>query len=217
MKVINTAGSPIVKFRETEGIANIMKRPYTLKQRAADRDRTRQRIVEAAIELHQAKGLAATSVSDIAERAQVGKVTVYRHFPDDADLLAACSGQYFQRHPFPNPDDWQEISDASERLRHGLRETYAYHRATEPMIARVMAETCDLPLMEPYHMHWRHAADMLASAWPESRRTALLKAALALALSFDTWRQLVRAQGLTDDQAIALMMRLVEDRKPYDG
>lgn len=191
-----------------ECIAN-MKRSYRLKQRAESQDRTRQKIVEAAIELHQAKGLAATSTADIAERAKVGKVTVYRHFPDEAALVGACSGEYFHRHPFPDPEDWRSIKDAPERLRRALRETYAYHAATEPMMVQVLAEARDLPIMAPYHAHWAHAADILADAWPKPpRRDPLLTAALALALAFDTWRLLVREQGLTDDQAIDLMIRL---------
>ncbi|MEQ8697029.1 MAG: hypothetical protein RLT05_10775, partial [Bauldia litoralis] len=39
----------------------------------------------------------------------------------------------------------------------------------------------------------------------------LLDAALAVAVSFDTWRTLVRERGLTDDQAIAVMLRLTCD------
>lgn len=205
----------LVKFREMRCITNIMKRPYQLKRRAERQDQTRQKIVEAAIELHQTKGLAATSMSDIAEHAKVGKVTVYRHFPDEAALVGACSGQYFQRHPFPDPEEWLSIPDASERLRRGLRDAYAYHRATEPMMTRVLAEARDHPVMAPYHAHWQRAADILAATWPLSgKRKAMLKAALALALSFDTWRLLVRSRRLTDDQAVELMMRLTYDCKP---
>lgn len=186
-----------------------MKRPYRLNRRAESQDRTRQKIVEAAIGLHQTKGIAATSMGDIADRAKVGKVTVYRHFPDEAALVGACSGEYFRRHPFPDPEDWRSIKDAPGRLRRALRETYAYHGATEPMMVQVLAEARDLPIMAPYHAHWRHAADILADAWPAAtRRDPLLNAALALALSFDTWRLLVRERGLADDQAIELMIRL---------
>ena len=192
-----------------------MKRSYTQKRRAESRDRTREKIVEAAIELHQTKGLAATSMRDIAECAEVGTVTVYRHFPDEAALVGACSSQYFARHPFPDPEAWRAIADPAGRLRRGLRDTYAYHRETEAMIARVLPEARDHPVMAPYHAHWRRAADVLASAWPAPlRRTPLLKAALALALSFDTWRLLVRERRLGDARAIDLVARLTCDCRP---
>jgi AcrR family transcriptional regulator len=192
-----------------------MKRSYELKQRAESQGWTKQKIVEAAMELHQTKGLIATSMSDIAARAEVGKVTVYRHFPDQAALIGACSGLYFQRHPFPDLEAWRNIHDASERLRRGLRDAYAYHRETEPMMARVLAEGRNHPVMAPYHAHWQRAAEALAAPWRVSgKRKALLMSALALALSFDTWRLLVRDQHLTDNQAIELMMRLTCDCQP---
>jgi len=189
-----------------------MVRPYQLKQRAERQRRTRQKIVDAAIELHQAKGVAATSMRDIAAKAKVGTVTVYRHFADEAALVDACSGTYFERHPFPDLARWRAIADPRERLRAGLCEAYAYHRATAPMIAMALDEVRNSPVMAPYHAYWRAAAEVLLAAWPEQRPwRQQLKAALALAVSFDTWRLLVRDQGLSDEQAIDLMMRLAGD------
>ena len=184
-------------------------RSYNLKRRAQSQDRTRQRIVEATIQLHEAIGPAATTVSQIAERAGVGRVTVYRHFPDELTLARACSGRYFERHPAPDPGAWRAIADPAERLACGLRETYAYHRATEQMIAHVLADARDHPVVAPYHEHWRHATDVLLEPWrARGRGRALLRAGIALALSFDTWRTLAREQGLTDDQAVELTLRL---------
>lgn len=189
-----------------------MTRSYQLKRRAERQSETRQRIIEATIELHQTIGPAQTTISEIAERAQVGRVTVYRHFSDEATLSRACSGHYFERHPFPDPGRWQKIADPAERLQTGLRETYAYHRTTEAMISHALADARDHPVMAPYHEHWQHAADILTAPWRTrgSRRT-VLHAAIALALSFDTWRTLIREQRLTDTQAIALMLRLTCD------
>ncbi len=186
-----------------------MTRPYNLKRRAERQDETRQRIVDATIELHQTLGPAATTISQIAERAGVGRVTVYRHFPDELTLAGACSGQYFARNPAPDPDGWRAIADPGERLKRGLRDTYAYHRSTERMISHVLADARDHPVVAPYHELWRHATDVLLEPWRvRGRRRALLRAGIALALSFDTWRTLAREQGLADDQAVELMLRL---------
>jgi AcrR family transcriptional regulator len=189
-----------------------MTRAYELKSRAVRQDETRQRIVDATIELHQTIGPARTTISEIADRAQVGRVTVYRHFPDEATLSRACSGQYLERHPLPDPEPWRAIADPVERLETGLRESYAYHRLTEAMFTHVLADARDHPVMAPYHGYWSHAADILATPWPaRGKRRALLRAGIALALSFDTWRTLTKEQLLSDPQAVSLMLRLACD------
>src|SRR5207249_3471925 len=128
-----------------------MARRYELKRRAERRDETRQRIVDATIELHQTIGASQTTISEIAKRAGVGRVTVYRHFPDEETLFYACSGYYFAQHPFPDIARWRQISDPVERLRTGLRESYAWYEENTQMIGMALAEARDLPIMAPYH------------------------------------------------------------------
>jgi AcrR family transcriptional regulator len=189
-----------------------MARSYQLKRRAEQHDQTRQRIIDAAIELHQTIGPAATTMSDIAQRAGVGRVTVYRHFPDEPTLSKACSGQYFERHPLPDVDSWRSIAVPVERLRSGLREAYSYHAATVAMMSHVLADARDHPALAPYHAYWAHAADVLVAPFrTRGRRRTLLRSGIALALSFDTWRTLVSEQGLTPDQALELMLKLASD------
>lgn len=189
---------------------NIMKRSYNLKDRAESQARTRQKIIDATVALHQEKGLSATSVSDIAKRAKVGKVTVYRHFPDETALVTACSGEYFEMNPMPDPNSWLSIADAKERLIVGLREAYSFHSVTAPMMKRVLAEARDHPVMQPYHDHWQRAGEVLSTGLHSSTRgKKTLLATLALALSFDTWNLLVSEHCLSEDQAIDLMVGLI--------
>jgi AcrR family transcriptional regulator len=189
-----------------------MSRAYELKRRAERQDETRRRIVEATIELHQTIGPAATTVTEIAERAGVGRVTVYRHFPDEPTLSRACSGLYFQRNPLPDPERWRAIADAQERFTAGLLEVYAWYAANHAMIGNALADAREHPVMVPYHAHWELAASILDEAWaaPAGGRQ-VLHAAIATALSFDTWRTLVQEQGLADAQAAALLLRLTRD------
>ena len=187
-----------------------MTRTYELKRRAEQQEDTRQRIVEAAIELHQTLGPRATTVSDVARRAGVGRVTVYRHFADELALGQACSGLFNLRNPLPDSDGWKAIRNPLERMRAGLRDAYAYHRATEAMSSHILADGRDHELMAPYHAYWQHATDVLLSAWRvRRRRRKELRAAIGLSLTFDTWRTLVRDYGLTDEQAVELATRLV--------
>jgi len=202
-----------VKFRDTSCIMVVaMTRSYRLQRRAERQAETRRRIIDAAIALHQTLGPARTTVSDIAERARVGRVTVYRYFGNEPALARACSSTYFQRHPLPDLEPWRHIADAHERMTLALHDTYAYHRATEAMMTRVLADARDHEVMVPYHAHWQRAADVLfAGAQVRGRRRALHRAGILLALSFDTWRLLVREQRLTDMEAITVALRLASD------
>lgn len=187
-----------------------MSRSYQLDRRAETQRETRRRIIEAAIELHQERGPAFTSVTDLAKRAGVGRVTVYRHFPSEALLLQACSGLYAIRHPLPPLPPTRPGNTPTDRLRAALTGVYAYHADTEPMMARVLPQVGDQPVMRPYHEHFAAMADSLTAAFrARGRRRTTLHAAITLALSFHTWRLLVRDQQLSNVQAINVVLRMV--------
>ena len=191
-----------------------MPRKYEMKRRAQRQEHTHRRITEAAVELHQALGPANTTISAIAERAGVQRLTVYRHFPDERALLSACSSHYAAENPLPDVGPWSRIPDPEERLRRALKETYAYHRRTEPMMTNVLRDAqIHAPTMEvtvPYLQYWDRARYALVSGWgAEEHRLKTLLAALGHALEFWTWRSLVHEQGLTDEEAIELMVGMV--------
>jgi AcrR family transcriptional regulator len=190
-------------------------RRYRQRKRAERQEETRRRIVEATVGLHGKLGVARTTVTQIAEAAGVGRQTVYRHFPDELALGTACSGLYWERNPVPDPEPWRAVANPQERLRRGLRESYAYHRRTEEMIRRAFEDVRDSPIMQGYHDHWKQAADVVASAWEvRGRARTLLRAAIGHAIVFPTWHSLVREQGLSDRQAVELMHRLTCDCSP---
>jgi len=80
-----------------------MPRKYDLGRRAAAAEETRRRIVDATVSLHAEQGIVATSYKDIAHRAEVGIGTVYNHFPDIDDLVAACGAHLRQSTRPPDP------------------------------------------------------------------------------------------------------------------
>jgi AcrR family transcriptional regulator len=188
-----------------------MARRYEMRKRAKRVEETRRRIVEAAIELHESVGPARTSLSSIAEHAGVERQTYYRHFPDERALLSACSGLWVERNPLPDGDAWREIEDPEKRLRRGLGEIYAYYDANEAMLSSVLRDA-------EVHEATREVVEegiapaiaglgaALAAGWARSRKT---RAAIDLALSFHTWRSLVRQSGLSAGQAAELMATVV--------
>src|SRR5689334_11867776 len=96
---------------------NPLQRKYNLGRRAEQQAETRQRMVDAAVELHGTVGPAQTSLSMVAERAGVQRHTLYAHFPDERALLMACSGHSIESDPPPDPAPWLEIVVREKRLR----------------------------------------------------------------------------------------------------
>ena len=191
-----------------------MARRYELKRRAEKQEETRRRIVEATVGLHESVGPARTTVSAVAERAGVQRLTVYRHFPDERSLLAACSGHWVVTNPAPDPVPWRKIRDPEERLAQALGEIYAFYGRTEPMMANLVRDAPKMPalaeLLAPYGDYLAAVRDILAAGWGiRGKRRGLLLAALGHALDFVAWRSLVRGQGLDDGLAVDLMVRMV--------
>src|SRR3712207_3151307 len=124
-----------------------MTRKYDMKRRAERQEETRRRIVEATVELHETVGMARTTISAIAEKAGVQRLTVYRHFPDERALFSACSAHWNAANPPPNPASWTQIADPEERLRVALMEVYAYHQRAEPMMANFLRDAPVKPVL----------------------------------------------------------------------
>src|SRR5687767_4069952 len=115
-----------------------MTRTYTLKRRAEQQAATRQRIVEAAVDLHGSVGPARTTISMIAERAGVQRHTFYAHFLDERSLHLACSRLALERDPLPEAGSWQSIEDRHERLRVGLFAVYGWYERNAELAACVL-------------------------------------------------------------------------------
>jgi AcrR family transcriptional regulator len=190
-----------------------MSRKYELKNRARSQEETRQRIVDATVSLHESLGPARTTISAIAERAGVQRLTVYRHFPDDRALFHACRGQWMAQHPLPDPEAWVAVADPAERMQTALSELYARYRATESMTANLLRDIPDSPVLQeftaPLGQYMASVRVVLERGWKlRGQRRTRLRAVIGHAVDFATWRSLARMQGLGDVEAAELMVRL---------
>jgi AcrR family transcriptional regulator len=168
------------------------------------------------MKLHGSRGPAYTTVSDVAKEAGVQRATVYRHFPTQEDLFAACSGHFIATNPPPGLEGWGEASDPARRLRTALAELYRYYERTEYMFEKTTRDADVVPAMqgpvEAGKAYRAMAADLLMRGRSErgsARRRA--RAALGHALEFLTWRSLVRQQGLSEGEAVAVAVAMVEN------
>jgi AcrR family transcriptional regulator len=184
-------------------------RAYRKVKRAADEQRTRARIVDAAEALHGEVGPARTTIVAVAERAKVTRATVYRHFPDDESLFLACSGQWLARQTLPNPDAWVAQGDPFAVLHSGLTDIYRYFRDGERMLTLVLRDAAAVPsrIREARLAQERQWRERLTRRLPRRRRKTV-QAAVAHAMSFGTWRSLCVDQGLSNASAVNLMVAM---------
>jgi AcrR family transcriptional regulator len=175
---------------------------------------THRRITQAAIDLHGEVGPSRTTLSAVAERAGVERRTLYRHFPTEADLFAACSAHYFSANPWPDLDAWHAIGDPRARLERALDDLYAYYEQTEPMFRNVLrdAEVVDFArdAIAPLDEYLEEAVGILTSGrGARGRRRDLLLGTLHHVLAFSTWHSL-SSNGIKRPDAVKLSAGLVE-------
>ena len=190
------------------------KRSYQMKQRAELQERTRQRIVESTVKLHGTVGPARTSISAVADHAGVRRSTVYRHFPDEASLFAACTSHWLASNQPPRLDLWAAIADPEERLAAALRELYAHYRSTEQMMINILRDEETMPIVKQMLGGFRDYLTAAAKTLSAGRRARVnahrhVDAAIGHALAFMTWHSLTRDNGLDDSEAVDLMCQLV--------
>ena len=189
-------------------------RQYRKRKRAESEEGTRRRITEAAVKLHGTIGPAKTTVSGIAREAGVQRATVYRHFPDEDAIYAACTSHYNALHPPPDIDAWTAIADPDERLRTALSEIYAFYGETHEMLESTGRDADRVPAVAQavgaMAAYLEAAKTILVRGRPERGRVRdRVAAAIGHALAFPTWRSLVEEQGLGEGDAVELMTGLV--------
>lgn len=187
------------------------KRPYRLSERAKSQEQTRLRIVEATMHLHEAVGPRATTISAIAERAGVQRLTVYRHFPDETAVFQACTEHWLSLNPPPDPAGWSPLTDGWERLRTALAAFFAYYRATRRMWTVSHRDVAEVPALQgPMAQFAGFVAvvgdDLSGRLADDGARRELVQATIRHALAFPTWAALDELE--VDD---AGKVALVED------
>lgn len=187
------------------------RRPYQQTKRAEAVQGTRERIAAAAAGLHEEVGVSRATVSEIARRAGVTRLTVYQHFPDLAALLPACSAHYEARHPLPDlvalaervPSARAVGGDVVAARREMVQALYRWYREVEPMFGKVFADRVGVPEVDAFlraglETVLDRAADLVAR---DIRDRVLVR----LALDYWTWHRLA-VEGLDDETAAALLV-----------
>lgn len=177
------------------------------RQRTVD---SRARIVSAMLELTHA-GHVSVSAELVAERANVGLRTVFRHFNDMDSLYREMSLAIEKRLREEIPlgfasSDWREQVAELVRRRSGIFEKIApYKRAEAAHRHRSKVLAQDIERLNTF------LREMLRSVLPSGvARDQLMFEALDMILSFETWERLRRDQDLSPRRAREVLESTVE-------
>lgn len=191
------------------------RRPYRLQRRAARQAETHTALARAAFELHSSIGPARTTVSAIAEKAGVQRLTVYRHFPDQDAIFTACSAYSFAQDPPPNPEAWRAIADPDIRLRTALMALYGYYGRRRELLANLYRDA-EMPVVVAALSRRREVlakgVAVLVEGWvgANGKTARFVAAVIGHALDFTTWQSLVETQGLSEAEAVETMLGFVD-------
>ncbi|MDQ2067567.1 TetR/AcrR family transcriptional regulator [Xinfangfangia sp. CPCC 101601] len=170
-------------------------------ERAKTQDETRARIIAATMQLHDEKGVTATSFVDVAKRAGIGAATVYRHFPNMGSLVTACGTHVWEEMAPPTPDQAEELFSGldrrEDRLKRLVDEVYDFYARGSLRLGKAYADREHFPELDQF---------LLAV---ETGIQALVRKAVTPAVTSQTTLELVYA--LTDFAVWTSMQRVSGD------
>jgi AcrR family transcriptional regulator len=183
-------------------------RAYSMGLRAAAAEATRERILDAAGEAFLEHWYDDVTIASVAERAGVSGQTVINHFQSKDNLFTAVHERLGEgivaRRYSPEPGDVAALVDA-------LVDDY---ETTGDAVVRFLALEEKVPSLTPVleigrsgHREWVETMFQAPGLTPE----------LVVATDVYTWKLLRRDQGLSRDETVASILKIVEallERRP---
>jgi AcrR family transcriptional regulator len=186
-----------------------MIRTYRMGKRAEDRERTRARILEATLQIHDLKGVALTTPAEIAVRAGVSQATLSRYFPSYSALIQACGGHVWQEMQPPRPDTaaavFTGVSGRMNRLRLLVEELDVFYTRGALRLDLAWRDRKLVPELEGFltAVEAGVAALVTEALAPDAPTESQLRISQALT-AFRVWQSLV-GQGFTGAELRAVL------------
>lgn len=143
-----------------------MPRPYRLGEREAQVQATRDRIVNAAIELYSEVGISATTMREIGVRADVAPGTLRNHFPTRDDLDRAMVERLTAAVALPDVSIFEGARSMEERLARVIQAGAVFMDQAGPVYRMWLREPM---LTAP----WIEKGTEYGARWTELMRAAL--------------------------------------------
>ena len=172
-------------------------------------ERSRQQIIDATQELVN-EGVLVPTAQNVADRAEVGIRTVFRHFADMEALFATMDTQLRETYEdlFLGGD---RAGTLSERIQHAIeRRATAYEKLSLLMLSTRAQMWRSPTLQKNYARNQRGLRRDLAGWLPEmAELDAVKREAVDAAASFETWSRLRNHQGLSKKVSMEVVYEML--------
>ena len=190
-----------------------MARSYRMEKREQARSDTRDRILQATMQLHDEKGPAFTTFAEVAERAGVGQATVHRHFATPGELVRNCGMHVWTQMRPPVPEEaaryFAGLDTREEKLARLIAETDAFYERGAHRLTLAARDRDMFPELDGFLTAVGAGIDALVSEALSppvpDRRTVGVVAAL---VSLSVWKDLNRLD-LAPSELASLKLRLL--------
>lgn len=105
----------------SSGLGDLLHYLPPIDRKLPKKERTRAQLLEAAVHVLAARGVEATTIQEIAERARVTPATFYNHFPSKDDVLGAIASWVAERLTDRVQASMVEVTDGAHRMSIGNR------------------------------------------------------------------------------------------------
>lgn len=158
------------------------------RQRAPRGTLTRQRIVDAALQVIDGEGIEGVSMPKLAKQLGVGVMSLYSHVNSKDDLLDAVAQHVLASLPSPSGDDWQARLTCHFR---DLRAALVHH----PGLGNVLA-TKNVAVPAVFELLEQRLSDLIASGVGDEEAAHLYYDLLVYTLGFVAW-ELPRTRAMS--------------------
>jgi AcrR family transcriptional regulator len=139
-------------------------RTYTLGRRADSADATRQRILDATLELYRELGVPATTLKAVAQRADVSRGTILHHYGSAEGLLGAVLDRVLESLDLPDPQSIERLTDPDARVREFVNELIDFQNRTTHWWTLFESQMQRPEAQQREAVYWAWFANMQAAA-----------------------------------------------------
>lgn len=189
-------------------LVSMVPRSYSMQRRSAHVAQTRERILDAALELFSTRGAPATTMNEVARRADVSPTTVSNHFPTHESLIEAVVARVLADVHVPDSTIFTGTRSLAGRLRALTASMYAFFERTSHWFELLGPELVEVPALAGAEAaFWASIRQLYEQALAGSDDELLAKTAAGL-LHPATFGAL-KAAGMSVDQAAAVVADLL--------